>query len=245
MFKLEHVLLLKEDERIKAITKRHGVALIPGLALALVLLVAPFFFLFPLFRTGPPGVVVFAILVLVGVFIAIRTFVMWDGDVFIVTDLRIVDVDQRGLFSRTVSEVKLEDIQDVSWSKNGLMDMFLKVGTLKVQTYSGALAVEAQFIPRPQEIHNLLNDLRQTVKSQTPEAPTFSVKGGSVFDGKSGVSPQRNDVLKRVASKLEALGDEELVKLDRTLKQEDRDLTIRKLFGEGKSEELKPLDDKP
>lgn len=242
MFKLEHVLLLKEDERIKGITKRHGLALLPGLGLALLLIVAPFFFLFPLFRTGPAGVVVFGTLVLVGVFVAVRSFVMWDGDVFIVTDLRIVDVDQKGLFSRTVSEVKLDDIQDVSWSKSGIIDALFNVGDLKIQTSSGALVIEAAFIPRPRELHSLVNDLRHAGSVSVADT---AITGRIASEAaKRAATPERIEVLKRVASQLEALGDDELVKLDRTLKQEDRDVTIRKLFGEGKTEELKPLEDK-
>ena len=242
MFKLEHVLLLKEDEGIKGITKRHGLALLPGLGIALLLIVAPFFFLFPLFRTGPAGVVVFGTLVLVGVFVAVRSLVMWDGDVFIVTDIRIVDVDQKGLFSRTVSEVKLDDIQDVSWSKSGIIHALFNVGDLKIQTSSGALVIEAAFIPRPRELHSLVNDLRHAGRVAAADA---TVAGRIASEAaKRAVTPQRVEVLKRVASQLEALGDDELVKLDRTLKQEDRDVTIRKLFGEGKTEELKPLDDK-
>src|SRR3989344_2896077 len=223
MFKLEHVLLLKEDEKVKALTKRHALALVPGLALALLLIVAPFFFLFPLFKTGP------TVLIVVGLIVAVRSFVMWDGDVFIVTNLRIVDVDQKGLFSRTVSEVKLSDIQDVSWSKNGIVNALFNVGALKVQTSSGALVIEAVFIPRPQEVHNLVNDLRHDA---TPPALTKT----------TATTPHRDDILKRVASRIESLDDAELSKLDRTLKQDDRDIAIKKLFGDGEDEKLKPLD---
>ncbi|HWQ99654.1 MAG TPA: PH domain-containing protein [Candidatus Methylomirabilis sp.] len=241
MFKLEHVLLLKEDESVRGITKRHGLALLPGLGLALLLIVAPFFFLFPLFRTGPAGVVVFSVVVLVGIFVAVRSFVMWDGDVFIVTDLRIVDVDQKGLFSRTVSEVKLTDIQDVSWSKSGLIDAVFNVGNLKIQTSSGALVIEAAFIPRPQDLHSLVNDLRHAGRSSVTDAAMTDKLASDA--AKRAATPQRIEVLKRVASHLEALGDDDLAKLDRTLKQDERDITIKKLFGNGTDDELKPIKD--
>jgi len=49
MFRLESVIQLKDEEQIRAIARRHIITLIGPLALAMVLIVVPFFFLFPLF----------------------------------------------------------------------------------------------------------------------------------------------------------------------------------------------------
>jgi hypothetical protein len=213
MFKLEDVLLLKDDEEIRAITRQHGLMLVPMLLLALLLIVGPFFFLFPLFSSGPAGILMFGVLVLVGMFIALRKFVMWDGDVFIVTNQRIVNVDQKGMFSRTVSEVKLDDIHDASWSKRGIVHTVFNLGNVLVQ--GSSLTLETESIPGPKDLHGLINDLRHAMKPKRVD-----------------LAPQRAAVIKHITSQLESLDDTTLTDLDQTLKHDDRDLTIKKLFGE-------------
>jgi hypothetical protein len=224
MFKLEDVLLLKDDEEIKAITRQHGLMLVPMLALALLLIVGPFFFLFPLFSSGPAGILMFGVLVLVGMFIAMRKFVMWDGDVLIVTNQRIVNVNQKGMFSRTVSEVKLDDIHDASWSKNGIVHTIFNLGNVLVQ--GSSLTLEVKSIPGPKDLHGLINDLRHAIKPKRVD-----------------LAPERATVLKHIASQLETLDDEALTELDHTLKRDDRDVTIKKLFAEEGEIGFKPAGD--
>jgi hypothetical protein len=224
MFKLEDVLLLKDDEEIRAITRQHGVMLVPMLSLALLLIVGPFFFLFPLFSSGPAGIIMFGILVLVGIFVAIRKFIMWDGDVFIVSNQRIVNVDQKGMFSRTVTEVKLEDIHDASWSKSGVAHYVFNLGNVLVQ--GSSLTLAAKSVPGPKELHGLINDLRHAVKPKRVD-----------------LAPERASVLKHITSQLESLDDEALTDLDRTLKRDDRDATIKKLFGDEGEAVQTPEDD--
>jgi hypothetical protein len=223
MFKLEDVLLLKDDEEIRAITRRHGLTLVPMLLLALLLIVGPFFFLFPLFSTGPAGILMFGVLVLVGIFIAIREFMMWDGDVFIVTNMRVVNVDQKGMFARTVSEVKLDDIHDASWSKNGIVHAVFNLGNVLIQ--GSALTLTAKSVPMPKDLHSLINDLRQAMKPKRTD-----------------LAPQRAAVMKHITIQLESLDDTALSDLDQTLKHDDRDVTIKKLFGDDGEDGLKPAE---
>lgn len=239
MPKLEEVIQLKEDEEVRAITRRHGITIVPPLALALLLIVAPFFFLFPLFSTGPAGVMVFAVGIVVGGIIALRTLVMWDGDIIIVTNRRIVDVDQKGVFARTVNEIAFENIQDFSWSKSNILDQILNIGNFKARSASGSLTIEARYIPRPQDLQNLLNDMRM-------EATDRGVRSAPRME--AATSPQRAALLKEVASRVGELDDRKLHALARDLKEEDRDIAITKLFGDGverKADQLKPLDDEP
>lgn len=55
-------------------------------------------------------------------------------DMWIVTSKRIIDVEQRGLFSREISEIPLSSVQDVTISIRGVIETFLKFGTIKIQT---------------------------------------------------------------------------------------------------------------
>lgn len=222
MFRVEDVLLPKDEERVKTVTRRHLVTICPGLLLSLVLIVVPFFLLFPLFGWGIPGVIIFFVSLLSGLAIAIRTLLLWDSDVLIVTNLRLIDVDQRGLFSRIVSETPLSSIQNVSWAKKGLIETIFRFGSVKVQTQSVATTIEAQRIPHPQLIHELINDLRQHA------AP---------LQASSGPARASPDPLKHISSLLEKYSPEELSRVEAVLKARERSTLADAFFADGKDVE--------
>lgn len=55
-------------------------------------------------------------------------------NMWIITTLRIIDVDQRGLFSREIAEIPLTRVQDVTIDVQGIFETFLKFGTIRIQT---------------------------------------------------------------------------------------------------------------
>src|SRR3990172_3831441 len=55
-------------------------------------------------------------------------------DVWVVTNERVINVDQRRLFSRRVSEVRLVQVQDVTTVVEGFFHTFLKFGDIDLQT---------------------------------------------------------------------------------------------------------------
>jgi uncharacterized membrane protein YdbT with pleckstrin-like domain len=74
-------------------------------------------------------------------------FVVWFDyylDIWIMTNERVVNVEQRGLFSRQVSELKYRAIQDVSTDVRGLFPTIFNFGDVTVQT----AAEQSRFIFR-------------------------------------------------------------------------------------------------
>lgn len=64
-------------------------------------------------------------------------FVIWFDyylDIWIITTHRVVNVEQKGLFSRQVSELKFHQIQDVSTDVKGFFPTVLNFGDITVQT---------------------------------------------------------------------------------------------------------------
>lgn len=64
-------------------------------------------------------------------------FVIWFDyylDIWIITSHRVVNVEQKGLFSRQVSELKFHQIQDVSTDVKGFFPTILNFGDITVQT---------------------------------------------------------------------------------------------------------------
>jgi uncharacterized membrane protein YdbT with pleckstrin-like domain len=212
MFKLENVVQLKPGERIRFITKRHAVTIIPRLVLSFFFIVIPFFFVFPMFKGGPLGIAAFAVFVLAGIFLAWRTFVMWDGEALVISSERVVRVAQAGIFSRTVIEADLDHVADISWRRHGIMGTLFNFGDLAINTTSQQ-KVAASKLPNPREIHSLLVEALDTARAKTAASVS-----------------EREARITRLRSEIGRLGDAELSALERALERSDRAEAVGDLF---------------
>jgi uncharacterized membrane protein YdbT with pleckstrin-like domain len=78
-------------------------------------------------------------------------------NVWCVTNKRIVNVHQIGLFRRKIGSFRLERMQDVNVEINGVLATLLDYGTIHVQTASADMEeFKASFLPRPQEIKSVI-----------------------------------------------------------------------------------------
>ena len=238
MIRLEEVIQLKDGEEVRALSRRHAITLLPALSAALVLIVAPFFFLFPLFTSGPAGIVLFGVLVIVGVIVAVRSVVMWDGDLLIVTNYRIVDVDQQGVFARAVNEITYINMQDPAWSKKSPLDFMLNIGCVSARSNSGSLTIEAAHIARPKEMHQLIGELAHRAGDDTALSP----ESGKETPNATPEEVQKDMLIDRVSMQIAGMDTEALKALSQTLKGTEQDIAITKLFGDdATAQKLKPL----
>lgn len=64
-------------------------------------------------------------------------FLVWTNyylDMWILTDRRLIDIEQHSLFHREVAEIPLSKVQDVTIEVKGIIPTLLKFGTIKIQT---------------------------------------------------------------------------------------------------------------
>jgi uncharacterized membrane protein YdbT with pleckstrin-like domain len=76
-----------------------------------------------------------------------KLFAVWTDyylDIWIVTNRKLVSIDQIGLFNREISTLRMERIQDVTFSINGIVATLLNFGDIHVQT----AAEEREFVMR-------------------------------------------------------------------------------------------------
>ena len=88
----------------------------------------------------------------------LRTWVGWYYSVFVLTDKRIVITRQKGFFDRTVSELALNNIQNVTYSIKGIQAVMFHFGDINIQTLSGSGGFDLRIIHKPENFAKAIID---------------------------------------------------------------------------------------
>lgn len=164
---------LEADERLIRVIRQYPWMKLPQIIVCAVLFFLPFFLLFPLFRYKWTGVAVFFLLLVFAVLVGIRELFIWRKSVFVVTTKRIIDVDQRGLLNREVSEMLVSTMQDVSFRQKGMFHTLFRCGTLEVQNAGAAAHLEMSHVHHPEEIQKILRQMKD-IQEQDKEKLSMS-----------------------------------------------------------------------
>ncbi len=159
---VSHLIKQKSYEKVEYVLRRHPITFLPKILLFLLLIstipIVYFIFqsLFPtlffneIFFTCS---VLFASIYYLGILLFFyEQFIIFYLDMWVVTNDRIVDVEQLGLFSRTISELDLFRIQDVTTDVHGLFATVFNYGTVTVKTASNNVHIVFKNIYRPNKI---------------------------------------------------------------------------------------------
>ena len=84
--------------------------------------------------------------------------IVWFYDVYIVTNMRVLCVNQKSLFSREFIETDIEKIQDVTYSIKGIFATIFKYGAVKIHTSTGR-EIELTDLSDPGEIQEMIRNL--------------------------------------------------------------------------------------
>ncbi len=162
MFDNYFVQNLKENERLILQVKKHWASFIVSVLKTFIILIIPFFLIFFLF-SSVLGIIIFFLWVTIVVAYGIYQWLTWYFDSIIITDKRIICIDQKSLFNRIVSEVSLASVQDFTYEINGFFSSAFNFGILRISTAAKNI-IEIKNIPDPKSLQELIFDLRQKVK---------------------------------------------------------------------------------
>ncbi len=91
-------------------------------------------------------------------------------DVWIITNRRIFDVEQKGVFTRNISVTRLEQVQDVTIEVKGILATFLKFGTIHIHTAGSEIDFKIMDATDPLSV-------KETIMKAHGE--TFSARNGN------------------------------------------------------------------
>lgn len=73
-------------------------------------------------------------------------------DIWIVTNERLLNIEQEGLFSRVISETNISKVQDVTSEVHGKLQTFLDFGEVHIQSAGEQKRFVFEEVPHPREI---------------------------------------------------------------------------------------------
>lgn len=151
---------INDNETVLKTIRQSKCRLIFGLTPAALVIVACFFFFYLLFSWGNYGIIIFILLLLTGIILLTRGFVVWYYKIFIITNQRVIDIDQQRIFYREVSDIPLIKIQDVFYRIKGIIQTMTRTGNIEIMFNDNKTKIEIKNIPQPQKIQQLIIQLK-------------------------------------------------------------------------------------
>ncbi len=149
----------RHNENIVLILRRHKLTLLPHALYLLVLASLPAMFYvfivptaFTAFLEDPYNKTFILFSIIYYGFVWIMAFIVWVDyylDIWIVTNQRLLDIEQIGFFNRVVSELDLKRIQDITSRVHGLFPTMFGFGNIYIQTAAEEHKFELKSVPHP------------------------------------------------------------------------------------------------
>lgn len=157
-FDLQH-----DDEPVLLLLRQHPIVNLTWILLTILLVLAPIIVLpFIPFLDFLPGN--YRFVALLGWYImvfgyALEQFLIWFFNIYIVTDERVIDFDFYNLLFKKISEAKLENIEDITTSNNGLLQSIIDFGDIRIQTAAEIPEIEFERVPHPDLVAKFLSEM--------------------------------------------------------------------------------------
>lgn len=129
-----------DDEEVLIVFRKHPIVMRRGLIFAMVaillgtvpsLIKPEYAYLFGGLAAG----------IIISLIVFMPSWISWHYSVFIVTDQRLIQITQKGLWKRSVVDIGLNQIQMVNYEVRGLEETLLGFGTIMLQTFVGDLII--------------------------------------------------------------------------------------------------------
>ena len=137
-----------DDEEVLFVFRKHPIVMRKGLVYGMgAWLVGPVYttVLTYVKPNDPPSVAFFFLSliasIVLGSLIFAPSYMSWYFSVFVVTNQRLIQITQKGLFHRSVVDMGLSQIQMVNYEVAGLQETLLGFGTIMMQTFVGDLVI--------------------------------------------------------------------------------------------------------
>ena len=207
---MHNLINLQENERVEFILRRHWIVFVLNLLVPLVLVLAygliaqVLIVAFPNITHAPYsnlGLLVTSAVMLFAWLLMLATWIDFYFDVWIVTNQRLVDIDQIGLFNRKTAELNYRHMQDVSVYQQGFLQTTFNYGSINIQSAGTVVKFNFDKAANPHEIEAKMLELYNSAMKRggqaddvdvpsTAEAPTAPTTPAAPIPTAASVQPK-------------------------------------------------------
>lgn len=156
-----------EDEKIIVVANRHFVTFFRD-AIGSIFLFAASLVVMILFFYVPYVLILSFVVFVFSIIGGFYSYFTWEKDKYVITDLRVVDMDQITLFTKSQKEAFLDKIQDVSSEIKGFLGMIFKYGNVTIQT-AGETSLTLDDVANPDKVQKIIFDLIRNKEKKEPD----------------------------------------------------------------------------
>ncbi|HCC22601.1 TPA: hypothetical protein DF272_00255 [Candidatus Falkowbacteria bacterium] len=179
MYTKHHFPNQKPNEKILMFIRRHWIVVAKIIILSILISVLPIaFYLFfarqyeflsqDLYRSV--YVLFNSAYALFVILFTFSNFIDYYLDVWIVTDMRVINIEQKGLFAREMSEKELGRMQDITSEIKGFWATVFHFGDVHIQTAGEEQRFIFKQIPEADEVTRQISDLAAEYRKAHPES---------------------------------------------------------------------------
>ncbi|HVU59577.1 MAG TPA: PH domain-containing protein [Candidatus Saccharimonadales bacterium] len=172
--------VMQPGEKLICEIKRHPIGLILGpylVAAFLTVLAVLAIVLAPMYRADVSdqtlmGIMLGAGLVIVAMLLYVYVATMiYTANRWIITSDSLTQILQTGLFDSEMSQLSLEDLEDVTVNKNGLLQTLFNYGTLHCETAGERSKFVFIYCPSPDQYARDILAAREAFRDSKPDRP--------------------------------------------------------------------------
>lgn len=176
----KHFLTQEDGESILRIIHKHPLTLVRDMYVSIIVFFVSLVVMLGYFQYGIWYIFVASfIFFIASVVFGFYSFFVWDRDVYILTDRRIIDVEQKSLFSKSQKEAKYEKVQDTHIEISGIFGAIFRYGNLSIQTASET-SLTFYDIPDPVSVQKLVTDLVSKSQAEDEEEVDENENNGAM-----------------------------------------------------------------
>lgn len=167
------IVFLDPGETVLLVARKHWFVFMRIISASLFAAIVPFAVWWLLASTGlqltlyiPPGVVhylgmLWLLVIWIGIFVFWTDFYL---DIWLITDRRIFNIQQVGLFRREATSCEIENVQEVVVKTTSLFQTLFHYGTVEIETAGPSREyISAEGLPHPERIRALIQSSRSRV----------------------------------------------------------------------------------
>ena len=156
---------LRENESVIWSARRHWITIIGPLVFSFVatavIIGTVYYFNLTLFGYQTEAV---SLLILIMLLVDFYRYYIWSKNRLFITNQRVINCEQNGIFDRTVIEVLFQDISDIKFSQSGPTADAFDYGDIVLRT-SGETEIRLKMMPNPEKIMEIINQTKVQIKN--------------------------------------------------------------------------------